>query len=166
MTAQILTHKQLKSMLHYSPARGVFTWRVSRRGIMAGTIAGTITHGGYVQIHIDGKTYLAHRLAFLYQDEKFPENEVDHINHIRDDNRLCNIRLSTHHENHKNLSLAKNNKSGVMGVFFDKSRNKWLSRIKLNQKTIHLGRFDKKEDAIKSRKIAESMHGFHRNHGQ
>jgi hypothetical protein len=91
--------------------------------------------------------------------------EVDHINGDKLDNRKSNLRLCTHAENGRNLKVKTTNKTGVAGVSWDKARNKWAARIKLNYKGIYLGRFDRFDDAVKARKSAENKYfgGFARN---
>ena len=81
--------------------------------------------------------------------------EVDHIFHKNFDNRKSELRIVTHSQNSKNKSLFSNNTSGVSGVFWNKAANKWETQIKVNYKTIYLGSFDNKEDAIEVRKQAE-----------
>jgi hypothetical protein len=76
-----------------------------------------------------GKVYQAHRLAFLYQEGKFPLEEVDHINHKKDDNRWSNIRHATRVENSKN--------SGVPDILFPKLEYAY-SHICLNILPRHL----------------------------
>ena len=84
--------------------------------------------------------------------------EVDHINHIRTDNRKCNLRVVDRSLNQRNLPLSKRNTSGVVGVWFNKDANKWVAEIRLNYKKISLGYFINKEDAIKARKEAEEKY--------
>ena len=85
-----------------------------------------------------------------------PENMViDHINHNPLDNRKSNLRICTQQQNLMNLSKNSNNTSGVTGVSWSKVKNKWMSIIVINRKTIFLGYFNNKEDAIEARKQAE-----------
>lgn len=81
--------------------------------------------------------------------------DVDHINGNPLDNRRSNLRICTHKENSRNTKLAKNNTSGAIGVRWDKTKNKWLARIKVDYKDIHIGRFNNFKDAVKARKDAE-----------
>lgn len=83
--------------------------------------------------------------------------ETDHIhgNKSRNDNRKSNLRLSTHSQNLKNLSLSKENKSGVTGVYWHAKRNKWIAYITVNGERMHLGYFNDFDDAVKARKEAE-----------
>lgn len=100
---------------------------------------------------IDGKTKYLHRLIMNCPDDMY----VDHINRDTYDNRKSNLRICTNQENNRNKGLYSHNTSGVAGVVWDKSRNKWKAQIVVDGKCIFLGRFIEKEDAIKSRQEAE-----------
>ena len=104
----MLTQERLKQLLNYDPETGIFTRIISvSSNALKGDIAGWINGHGYRQLSIDYKKYDCHRLAFLYMLGKLPNEEVDHINHIRSDNRWINLREVTRHENKKNLSFLK-----------------------------------------------------------
>jgi hypothetical protein len=140
----------LKDILDYDSATGVFRWKktLSRRNV-AGNVAGALSHG-YVAIQFDGIRYMAHRLAWLYENGEWPENDIDHVNSVRNDNRISNLRLATRGENLRNLSTPSHNTSGVKGVSWHKARNSWRATIKLNKRSMHLGNFETKEDAAKA----------------
>lgn len=143
-----ITQSELKEKLDYDPSTGFFTWKVSPTNIvLAGDVAGCYG-GGYIHIGIDGCIYKAHRLAWLYVHGYMPENQIDHINRKRDDNRIKNLREVSGQCNLRNTGNPRNNKSGVKGVSYDYSRNKWLARIKVSQKTYNLGRFDDFTEAV------------------
>src|SRR5215813_12141516 len=103
----MLTHERLKELLSYDPKTGLFIWN-SR-----GAVAGTTDQEGYIQIHLDGKKYRAHRLAYLYMTGEMPTQILDHINRVRSDNRWGNLRPVTDRFNYYNCSDYSNNKSGV-----------------------------------------------------
>lgn len=111
------------------------------------------------------KTIKFHRVIMGVTD---PKVQVDHKNHPprhehKKDNRKSNLEIVTQSENSRNRSLAENNTSGVTGVYWDKKYQVWKAFIKINQKQIHLGCFNNKEDAIKARKEAEIKYfGNHR----
>ena len=92
--------------------------------------------------------------------------ELDHINHIKSDNRLVNLREVTHLENTKNARMMKNNKSNFTGVSFHKRDKIWQASICVNYKDIYLGSFNTKEEAIKARLTAEEKYNFHPTHGK
>lgn len=92
--------------------------------------------------------------------------EVDHQNHNTLDNRKNNIKLTTASGNRKNAGLRSNNTSGFCGVHWDKPSKRWRASIRLGNRTIVLGRFLDKQDAIEARKAANIKYGFHENHGE
>lgn len=161
-----ITQDKLKSILLYEKETGIFKWKVGNNQINSGDNAGTINKKGYVRICINQKTYPAHCLAWLYVYGEYPQKQIDHINHDKQDNRIVNLRLVDNLENHKNMPRQKNNTSGVTGVSFRRNANKWVSHIKANGKFIHLGIFNTKEEAINSRKKAEQQYNFYMNHGK
>lgn len=107
---------------------------------------------GYVIGSRNNKNVLLHRLVTNCSKDKV----VDHINHNCLDNRKKNLRICDKQKNAFNQTVnRKNNTSGTIGVIWNKQHNKWEARIKVNYKMIHLGLFNNKDDAIKSRKLAE-----------
>ena len=142
----MLTQSRLKELLNYDPDTGVFAWLVKpSKRVNVGAIAGCVMVIGYREIGIDGKSYYAHRLAFLYMTGAWPIDQLDHRNGIRDDNRWDNLREATNAENCQNQVMPCTNKSGFMGV--SRFRNKWRARIKIAGREKHLGFFDAPEDA-------------------
>ena len=141
----MLTQSELKELLSYNPDTGVFHWVVTRGGARAGTVAGYKNNRGYWHIWVNGRAYQAHRLAWLYEYGKFPEGGLDHINRIKVDNRLCNLREATAAQNNANTKTYKTNHLGVKGVRL--RGNRYQARIRVNGKTIYLGCFDSVEDA-------------------
>lgn len=109
-----------------------------------------ITEDGYVAVSNEGRKILLHRLLTNVEDGMV----VDHINRIRHDNRKKNLRICTQAENMRNTSLGVNNRSGVKGVRMV-DNNKWIAEITFKRKRYFLGGFNKIEDAIKKRRIAE-----------
>ena len=96
-----------------------------------------------------------------------PENaEIDHINHIRNDNRLFNLRFVTHGENMSNKSVSSKSTTGVTGVDFLKAEKKYRARIRVNQEAIHLGIFETLEEAAAARAEANLKFKFNNNHGK
>jgi hypothetical protein len=146
MTKSELTQQTLRTFLDYDKETGVFTWRVQRgRSTQVGTVAGYLVKG-YVKIKLFGKIYFAHRLAWLYVNGVWPDDQIDHINCVRDDNRFCNLREATGSLNLQNQRRPNNdNSSGYLGVA--RNRGKWRARIGLNGTNINLGIFTTPEAA-------------------
>jgi hypothetical protein len=137
-----MNQERLKELLTYDPETGDFFWNVDKSRVAkeGQKCSDKSTSTGYLRIGIDGKRYLTHRLAWLYVYGKFPLNDLDHINRIRTDNRLCNLREATRAENLQN-------KSNVKGVYWHKRANKWQAQIKVNKKHFYLGLHENFEDA-------------------
>ncbi len=163
-----ITQNKLKELLDYNPATGMFIWKITPNNrVIKGSVAGCICDSDrYLRIRVNHTLYSAARLAWLCVYGEWPKNQIDHINHIRRDNRIINLRVCSNIENQRNQRLPKNNASGYMGVSWDNSRAKWLSQIRVRGKTVHLGRFNNINDAITSRALANSKYGFHENHGK
>lgn len=121
---------------------------------------------GYVVGRFRGKTTRAHRVIWEMHNGQIPEGmEIDHINHIRDDNRIENLRLVSHSENMRNISRSKVNSSGITGVCWNSERGKWMAQMQVGNKHIYIGLYSDINEAVKARKQAEELYGFHENHG-
>lgn len=164
MTDAILTQCRLKELLNYDPETGLFTRRIKRAGIRAniGDIAGKFVDGDYVNIKINGKIYKAHRLAWMYVYGDFPDGEIDHINRIKHDNRIKNLRIVNRCDNMQNIiNPSKSNTCGFRGVSFKKEFGLYFSRIQTNNERIFLGYFDKAECAYAAYLEAKAkLHGL------
>lgn len=153
-----LRQERLKEMLEYSPETGVFTWKKSSGRVKAGAKAGWTTHNGYLKIAIDKVEYTAHRLAWFYTYNKWPTEDLDHINGERQNNKLSNLREATRSQNLQNKGKQCNNTSGFIGVSYNKSRGKWDARLKVCGKQICLGLFETAEEASKAYETESSKH--------
>jgi hypothetical protein len=143
-----VTHYDLVRFLSYDMNTGIFTWKMPlSKAVSAGSVAGSIATKGYRRISIGGVTYAAHRLAWYYVHGEWPAHQIDHINGVRDDNRICNLRVATPSQNVINSAVRSDNSSGVRGVSWHKRMNKWTARINIDKKTIWLGAYATKEDA-------------------
>jgi hypothetical protein len=143
MNKKNLTVERLRELLDYDPETGVFTWLV-RKGSTApiGSHPGRSGPRGYYTICIDYKRYLAHRLAWLHTSGEWPVDQLDHINGVPTDNRLCNLRQATSAENNQNLTLRRKNASGYTGVRWKRGHDLWEARIGVEGKYIHLGHWE------------------------
>jgi len=175
---------RVRKFVSYSPDTGVFTWNTATpdmfedkirtaemlcrmfNGKFAGKQAFTAINGhGYKSAVIMGHRTTAHRIAWMIHHGVVPDN-IDHINGVKTDNRICNLRSVTKAENAKNMRLSVRNSSGHIGVRFESRRNKWAADIRVDRKLIFLGRFDEIEHALAARKTAEAKFFFHENHGR
>lgn len=131
MTTSELTQDVLKQYLHYDKDTGIFT-RLIRTScsVKIGDVAGCVDCG-YIRLTLLGKKYHAHRLAWLYMTGKWPKQEIDHINGVRSDNKICNLREATHSENMKNYAKKSTNTSGYKGVSWSKRDRYWVASFNI-----------------------------------
>ncbi|MFE8364833.1 HNH endonuclease [Escherichia coli] len=144
-------------------------WNACNAGNEVGHIGGS---GGYLNttLTVGGKRYnlKVHRICYEMYYGPIPEGkEVDHINHIKTDNRAVNLGLKDHKDNMRNMSLMVNNTSGCAGIHKNK-HGKWVVRIGGGKrgKRVYIGCFSDINDAIKARRDAEKEYGYHENHGK
>jgi len=154
----MITYERLNELLEYYPNSGGFLWKTSRRGVSAGSVAGTIRDDGYIKICLDRRIYFAHRLAFLSMTGKLPTLNIDHINGNTSDNRWCNLREATYQENGMNRSQNKNNKTGVKNVRFTKGA--YQVDICIDGDRKYLGRYEDLELAdLVAQEARSKYHG-------
>jgi hypothetical protein len=137
----MITQEQLMQLVHYEPTTGVFTRIRSHRKDRLGKEPGGLNTKGYVQIRINNKLYLAHRLAWLYVYGEFPINQIDHIDGQKTNNKITNLREATNKQNQENTPLKSNNTTGFRGVHFNKKNNNYRAYICHNRRQISLGSF-------------------------
>jgi HNH endonuclease/AP2 domain len=154
----ILTQVYLKSILRYELHTGKLFWIVDKGRVEAGDEAGTKSGRGYVEIKIDGKSYLAHRLAWLYMTGGLPTHEIDHINGNPSNNRWINLREGTHSQVTRPHRTYKTNISGYSGVHWRKDADKYRVRITVNNQRISLGHYSDFEEACRARAKAEKKY--------
>ncbi len=142
----MVTQERLKQLLIYDQETGVFVWRVKRPLVSIGSRAGRLDSGGACQISIDGKRYLAHRLAWLYVHGYFPEL-IDHKNRNPSDNSLSNLRIATRSQNRANSKIDSKNHSGYKGVCWHKEMKKFTAQVNINGVRTKLGYWDNPADA-------------------
>ena len=153
----MLTQERLKELLHYDPETGILTWLISpRNNVPAGSVAGRIDKKGYVRIVYQKNLYQGHWLAWFFVHNKWPDNELDHINGNPTDNRIANLRDVTRKQNMENKKIYKTNKSGYSGVNWHTKKNRWVVRIGHYGKRISIGEFINLQDAIAARIKAEN----------
>lgn len=140
--AKDLRHRMMQ-LLQYDPQTGVFTRRVDCSNSKAGAVAGSLHPDGYLQIALDGKRYLCHRLAWLYVRGDWPLQMIDHINGCRSDNRIANLRDVSRSVNMQNQKRAPSGKksNAPLGVFWNPRARRWRSKIVVAGVRMDLGYF-------------------------
>jgi len=147
----MITHDQLKELVHYDPETGVFYAKRTYKKWIAGRPVGTTRNTGYKQLCLFGKVYLAHRVAWFYVHGAWPTHGLDHINRDRGDNRIANLREATQAQNHQN-------RSGVRGFSRSAAKSeRWVAQICVNKKTVNLGSFATQEEARAAYAAAKLM---------
>ena len=146
-----LSHKRLVEVLLYEPETGYFFWKVSGNKRKAGTQAGRVMKKGYRQLTVDYIQYLEHRLAWFYVYKEWPKLYIDHINEVKSDNRISNLRDVNQTTNLLNqANPQKNNNSGFRGVSFIKRNGKYRAQLMICGKQHCLGQFDSPETAYQA----------------
>ncbi len=155
--------ERLHKLFEYHAETGNLIRKISNNNyVKIGEVVGSINKvNGYRSVSIDGRLYQAHRLIWKMVRGEIPTGMfIDHVNGMRDDNRLENLRLATDGENKRNRGAQSNNTSGFKGVSFHKPKNKFVAQIQRNGKQIHLGYFTNPEEAYESyREAAAKYHG-------
>lgn len=160
----MITQDRLRELLHYEPETGLFHWKPNNKPGWSQNLTreAGFNSTGYRRIKLDKKSYLAHRLVFLWIDGNFPDGHVDHIDGNKHNNRPGNLRIvSRGGENVMNVPLKSNNTSGHKGVFWKKQSQRWQVAVGANGKQHHIGYFKDKEEAI-----AASIEARNRFHGE
>lgn len=143
-----LTQDFLKQILDYDPETGIFVWKRANKVRKVGDVAGGKMPGGYARVKIGQRHYLAHRLAWLWVYGKWPEHDIDHIDHNPSNNRIQNLRDVSRRANAQNQIHAQSDgSSGFLGVSYRKDRNKYKASIVVDGKQKCLGHFKVAQDA-------------------
>lgn len=131
-----------------------FRWAVNKGRGRKGCVAGTKHNQGYFSLSIDKERYLAHRLVWMIHHGEIPKGfEIDHIDRDRSNTKISNLRMVTRHHNNGNMSKQKGKLSQYKGVSVLKNGT-YQAYIKMKGKKVHLGTFEKEEDAAEAYKIA------------
>jgi hypothetical protein len=144
----VISANLARTVLSYDPDTGELRWLQKRGKIRAGTVAGTINKYGYVALGVFKMPCLAHRLAWLLTYDEWPEGHIDHINGVRHDNRIANLRVATQLVNTQNRHAAnKGTRSGLIGASWKTKIQRWVAQIRHGGKLHHLGYFESAESA-------------------
>lgn len=166
----------LRELLAYDPETGVLVWKVRGRhlftsdrehkrwnGRYGGKTAFSPNRNGYLDGMVFRQMQRAHRVAWAIYYGVWPTHDIDHINGVRTDNRISNLRSVDRRANSRNQKLRSTNKSGVMGVC--RIRGRWRAYINVKRAT-HIGTYDTFDEAVEARRQAERRLGYHENHGR
>lgn len=182
-TAPLPTPEELRQLLRYEPETGRLFWLKRDVRFFQNSAdpdcSCRLWNGRYADkpdfTAIDGKGYhhgsilnrncRAHSVVWAVVHGEWPSKPIDHIDHDKTNNRICNLRMVSQQQNLKNKALDSRNTSGVTGVVWCKRRGKWQAQIGVAKRCVFLGAFSELDDAIEARKIAERKYAYHENHG-
>jgi len=159
-----LSVEYVRSALAYDPETGILRWKEradrSRSWNIryVGTYAGAKSKQGYLMVKINGIKYFAHRLVWVISYGCWPEQQIDHKDGDKLNNRISNIRLATSAQNNQNKNKRRDNTSGHPGVYWYHRHQKWGASIRVDGKQINLGFYVAFEDAVFKRKCAETKY--------
>lgn len=163
-----LTAEEVRRRFRYVKSTGLFIRKVPVMGgfkgsavqCPVGSVAGSLHKDGYVYIGINRRLYLAHRLAVLWVTGEWPDEEVDHKNGVRSDNRWLNLRQSSVQQNRMNTLGQMRRKGPYPGVYEVNraSGRHYVAQIKVNGEVLYLGSRRSEIAARQLRIAAERRH--------
>lgn len=181
----IPTADELRQLLEYDPDTGAFRWKTrpvewfshcsaghrericnSWNAAWAQKDPGRIDGYGYLIITVNHSHLRAHRIAWCITHGEWPSEQIDHINGDRADNRLSNLRASTHTENQRNMRRSRANTSGVTGVYWCGRTKRWKAEVTLRTGKIYVGVFRDIADAKAAVEAKRRALGFSERHGK
>lgn len=146
-----LKHNVLLTYLTYNSETGIFQHNINNGSAKKGSRAGTLSKAkGYRVITLKGIKYQEHRLVWFYTYKVWPEKQIDHINGIKDDNRIINLREATGTQNQGNRKSANNSSSQYKGVYWSKQAKKWQVQIRSKKDSKYLGLYTDEIEAAKA----------------
>ena len=185
MSKDLPSPEMLRKLLRYEPETGKLYWRERNPGMFKGKGAQqrgyctgwnsvysckeafkSVDKDGYFYGVIFDRAHRSHRVIWAIYNGEWPADQIDHINGVRNDNRIVNLRVVSGTENQMNRRINSNNTSGSSGVRFRNGNRPWIAQIKVGNRCLHLGCFAEKADAVCARVEAERKYGFHENHGK
>lgn len=157
-----LTAEEARSRLNYDSETGILTWKKLRNKRRIGEEAKSLDVAGYVQVNISGTLVKGHRLAWLLHYGDWPDGDIDHINGVRNDNRISNLRCVSPKVNCQNQRVgSRPSVTGLIGVHLqDRGRpnKRYRAKIYVDGRQIHLGGYATPEEAHAAYVLAKRKH--------
>jgi len=151
----MITQTELKLLFDYVDGKLIAKTNSKTRKI--GQTFCSVTEKGYLRGSVNGKSYKAHRLIFLYHYAYMPL-QIDHIDGNPANNKIENLREATSAQNNQNRKAI--GVSNIKGVYWHKQINRWVASICVNRKNIHLGAFKNIDDAaLVATEARKKLHG-------
>lgn len=155
----MLIQERVHHLFTLNPLDGRLIRRFKRGLAEEGTSSLASDRDGYLIIGIDGKQYRAHRVVWLHHYGQFPDGCLDHVNRIRTDNRIENLREVSKSQSRQNIGISKSNKSGIKGIWEHTTmKGKWCASIGYKGKNVYLGIFTSIDDAALAYKKAAAIY--------
>lgn len=159
------TQAALLNVFSYNTQSGELTHTYTTLSGAQDSLA-TFAHSrGYLSVCVGKTQYLAHRVIYLMMTGNWPEH-IDHINHIKHDNRWDNLRNTSQEDNNRNMPKQTNSTTGILGVSLHQPTGKYRAYISVKGRAKHLGLFDTVAAAKAARETANAIYGYHHNHGK
>ena len=135
-----------KDFFSYNPITGEIIWiKDMKRRKHKGVLAGCINGCGYLQVQLKGVMILGHRLAWYLYNGEDPKDQIDHINGVRNDNRIHNLRVVSHRENLQNCISHREGR--LVGASFYSRDGNWRADIQIDGKKKHIGYYETEQEA-------------------
>ncbi|MCF3455418.1 HNH endonuclease signature motif containing protein [Stenotrophomonas maltophilia] len=151
-----ITAQDVREKYDYNPDTGVFVFRAGKK---AGMVCGAVHPDGYLLIAVKNKCQRAHRMAWLYVHGEHPAGEIDHINGVRDDNRISNLRVTDRKGNMRNLRQARRTaRCRSLGVNYRPKTGQYVSMIHTDEGRKYLGCFRSEEEASNAYQAAKKIY--------
>lgn len=155
----LLTYERACELFSYDSSTGFLSRKRAIQGARAGVV-GSSRYGAYRSVHVDGRSYMVHRVIWLMVYGVWPSDLIDHINGNPNDNSLSNLRAATHSQNMQNAKRSKNNTSGFKGVSFIRKAGRYQATIQVDRRSYNLGHFLNPESAHAAYvSAAKRLHG-------
>lgn len=152
--------ERLHELFSYNPDTGQLIAKTHNPKRLVGSVAGSKSTLGYINVFVDNRNCKAHRVIWALAYGYWPDMYIDHINGVRDDNRLENLRMADSLQNNFNRGTQRRDKSGFKGVCIKKGSKRWVAQITIDGKRKHLGLFDTAEEAAAAYDaVAKQIHG-------
>jgi hypothetical protein len=159
MTKRALSAERLRELVKYDPETGIFTRRIATSNrIKVGDLVGSPMAIGYFEASIGGRRDTLHRFAWLYMTGEWPDGDIDHRDLDESNTRWGNLRCGSHAQNIANQKTRIDTVTGVKGVCLDRRTGRFAAYVTINQRKIHLGMFESKEDAGNAYREAATRH--------
>lgn len=169
MNTTRIYHADLLALLDYNPENGHLIWKTGKHSkrVKKGSRAGFLRKSGYRGITLQGKSYLEHHVIWFHQ-KGFWAKEIDHNDHVRDNNSWDNLSEVTHEMNSRNMKQLKNTKTGVQGIQYNRATDKYVAHITVKGRKVFQKTYDPEdvELAIAERQAKLIELGFNPNHGK